>query len=140
VGFAGRQVSPLEKRYGSARLLIAMSLMPILGYALLAISSGWIVILFGLLFPLSRGITQILLKDAINWRTPGAIRATVLSLNSLLFRVGFAILGPLTGWTADHWGMSICLALLALVFALGWVLCMRPLLKEVGQIPRPDTV
>lgn len=139
VGFAGRQVSPLEKRYGSARLLIAMSLMPILGYALLAISSGWIVILFGLLFPLSRGITQILLKDAINWRTPGAIRATVLSLNSLLFRVGFAILGPLTGWTADHWGMSSCLALLALVFALGWVLCMRPLLKEVGQLPRPDT-
>lgn len=138
VGFAGRQVHPLEKRYGSARLLIAMSVMPIAGYVLLALSAGWWVVLMGLLFPLSRGITQILLKDAINWRTPSAIRATVLSLNSLLFRVGFALLGPLTGWTTDHWGLAPTLALLALIFSLGWLLCMSPLLKAVKEMPPPE--
>jgi MFS family permease len=135
VGLTGRQVNQLEKRLGSKQLLIGMSLMPIIGYLTLAISKGWIVVLLGLLFPLSRGITQILLKDAINWRTPSAIRATVLSLNSLLFRLGFAILGPITGWVSDYWGLHTSLALLALIFALAWLLCIPPLLKEVPQLP-----
>lgn len=137
VGFTGRQVSSWEKRLGSGALLIMLSTVPILGYALLALSSGGWVVLIGLLFPFSRGITQILLKDAINWRTPSAIRATVLSLNSLIFRLGFALLGPLTGWVTDTAGLRPALWMLALLFALAAVWVMRPLLKLVKELPAP---
>ncbi|MEZ0369170.1 MAG: MFS transporter [Candidatus Sericytochromatia bacterium] len=134
VGITGQQVQRLEKRYGSAVLLVILAVLPILGYAGLALASGWAIVAVGLLFQFSRGITQIILKDAINWRTPGSIRATVLSLMSLLFRVGFAILGPLTGWAIDHLGLSQTLWLLAAVFGLAYALVMLPLLKEVRLI------
>ncbi|PIQ25629.1 hypothetical protein COW36_21545 [bacterium (Candidatus Blackallbacteria) CG17_big_fil_post_rev_8_21_14_2_50_48_46] len=137
VGFTGRQVSSWEKRLGSGALLLALSSLPILGYALLALSSGGWVVLIGLFFPLSRGITQILLKDAINWRTPSAIRATVLSLNSLLFRLGFALLGPLTGWVTDTAGLRPTLWMLALLFGLAALWVLRPLLKLVKELPAP---
>src|SRR5262249_54945760 len=127
--------------YGSVPLLVTLGLTPILGYAGLALAQGWGIVLVGLCFPLSRGITQIILKDAINWRTQGAILATVLSLLSLLFRVGFAIIGPLTGWSIDHLGMRSSLWLLAAGFALAFAGLMLPLLREVRllQIGRPQT-
>ena len=140
VGLTGRQVVRLEKRHGSEILLISLGLLPIMGYALSALAHGWLLILAGCLFPISRGITQILLKDAINWRTPAAIRATVLSLNSLLFRLGFALLGPLTGWATDHLGLRITLWGLAGLFSLGFICALRPLLREVSALSRRSPV
>ncbi len=134
VGVTGQQASRLEKRFGSKAMLLSLALLPIFGYAALALSSGWWVVVFGMFFPISRGITQIILKDAINWRTPGSIRATVLSLNSLMFRLGFALLGPLTGWVTDHYGMRQSLWVLAVIFGLSFVLALMPLLREVRQI------
>lgn len=134
VGVTGQQASRLEKRFGSGAMLIALALLPVFGYAAMAVSSGWWVVVIGMLFPISRGITQIILKDAINWRTPGSIRATVLSLNSLLFRVGFAIIGPVTGWAADKLGLSISLWGLAALFGISFILFMLPLLREVKQL------
>lgn len=137
VGLTGQQVQKLEKRFGSAALLIVLALLPIAGYAGLALASGWLIVAVGLLFQFSRGITQIILRDAINWRTPGAIRATVLSLQSLLFRVGFAVIGPVMGWSIDHLGTGASLNGLAGLFALAFVLVMLPLLRQVKLIGRP---
>lgn len=139
VGLTGQQVQRLEKRFGSAALLIVLALLPIAGYAGLAVASGWLLIAVGLLFQFSRGITQIILRDAINWRTPGAIRATVLSLQSLLFRVGFAVIGPVMGWSIDHLGTRASLNGLAGLFALAFVLVMLPLLKQVRLLGRPES-
>lgn len=138
VGLTGKQVQRLEAKYGSAALLVALSLLSICGYAGLALASGWAIVAVGLLFQLSRGVTQIILKDAINWRTPGSIRATVLSLLSLLFRVSFAILGPIAGWSIDHLGLQETLWMLAGIFGLAYVCLMLPLLREVRLI-RPAT-
>lgn len=136
VGLSGQQAARLEKRYGSGAMLVALALLPILGYASIALAGGWIVVALGLLFPLSRGINQIILKDAINWRTPGSIRATVLSLSNLMFRLGFAMLGPLTGWLTDGFGYRASLSVMALVFGLSFVFFMLPLLREVKLISR----
>ncbi|MGV3524899.1 MAG: MFS transporter [Candidatus Sericytochromatia bacterium] len=139
VGLTGQQAARLEKRWGSAHLLVCLALLPIVGYVLVALSHGWRLVVFALVFPVSRGLTQIILKDAINWRTPGAMRATVLSLNSLFFRLGFALLGPLTGWMSDVWGTRSALWLLAGFFALGFVALLLPLLHEIKRVaPRAE--
>ena len=47
-----------------------------------------------------RGYATPVLKDLINQSCDSATRATVLSIRSLIYRLGFATLGPLIGWTA----------------------------------------
>lgn len=137
VGLTGQQVQRLEKRFGAPTLLIVLAWLAIAGYAGLALASGWLVVVVGLLFQLSRGITQILLRDAINWRTPGAIRATVLSLQSLMFRLSFAIVGPITGWSLDHFGTRVSLSGLALLFTAAFFGLMRPLLQQLAADSPP---
>lgn len=138
VGLTGKQASRLEKQYGSRNLLIVLAVLPIFGFAAMILAKGWWIVALGFLFPISRGLTQLILRDAINWRTPSHIRATVLSLLSLMFRVGFAILGPVTGWIMDHQGQSTTLVFLSLVFALAFVCLMLPLLKEVKELKQTE--
>lgn len=69
---------------------LLMAVAPIVGYLCLGIFGGIAAVGLGLLFQLSRGICQVLLRDALNWRTPAAFRATANSLQSFFFRLGLA--------------------------------------------------
>jgi MFS family permease len=53
------------------------------------------------LFYAVRGYATPVLKDLINQNCSSSTRATVLSIRSLIIRLGFAILGPLIGWVSD---------------------------------------
>lgn len=50
-------------------------------------------------------LTMPILKNHINEISPSEIRATVLSIRSLIIRLAFVILGPLLGWQADRAGL-----------------------------------
>lgn len=56
-----------------------------------------------------RGYATPVLKDLINENCDSATRATVLSIRSLIYRVGFATLGPLIGWVTAHSSLSTAL-------------------------------
>lgn len=56
-----------------------------------------------------RGYATPVLKDLINQNCDSANRATVLSIRSLIYRVGFATLGPLIGWIAGKSSLSTAL-------------------------------
>lgn len=56
-----------------------------------------------------RGYATPVLKDLINQNCDSANRATVLSIRSLIYRVGFATLGPFIGWTAGKSSLSTAL-------------------------------
>ena len=130
VGLVGKRVPHWEKKYGPKILLLALSLLPIMGFLGLAVFSGWLGVIAGLSFQVSRGITQVILKDALNWRTPSAFRATVNSISSLFFRLGFALLGPVVGWSIDLWGLSWAMWGLAVFFGLVFLIFMRPLIQD----------
>lgn len=134
VGLVGQQVYRWEHTYGSTVLLISLALLPVVGYGGMAVLTGWAGVAMGLLFCISRGITQIILRDALNRRTPGAYRATVLSMVNMGFRLSFAIIGPLTGWAIDHLGLEVTFQCLALVFLAMFVVTMWPLLRQVHEI------
>lgn len=140
VGLVGSQVSRLEKRWGSYPLLYALSLLPILGFVGMALLPGLWGLFIGLSFQISRGLTQVLLREAFNWRVPDSFRATANSLSSLFFRLGFTLLGPLMGWMIDAWSLRTALALMGLGFALLFVGVMLPLIKHLQstEFGQPD--
>jgi predicted MFS family arabinose efflux permease len=60
-----------------------------------------------------RGLQGPLLVAAIQADAPSADRAAVLSLNSLLFRLAFVLVGPALGASVDRFGMAPVLAVAA---------------------------
>ncbi|MCK5071811.1 MAG: MFS transporter [Bacteriovoracaceae bacterium] len=135
VGIVGKQVHYLEKKIGPIPLIVAVGLLPIAGYFGTAFLSGWMGIIFGFCFQISRGINQVILKDALNWRVPEMFRATANSLTSLFFRLGFFLVGPVVGYSIDKVGISTSLVYLGLVFLLLFIIFMLPLIKHVREIP-----
>ncbi len=64
------------------------------------------------LFYAVRGYATPVLKDLINQNCDSSTRATVLSIRSLIIRLGFALLGPSIGLLSDRFALSS-----ALIFA-----------------------
>lgn len=140
VGLVGKLVPQLEKRWGSITLLLALSLLTLLGFWGMALATGFWGIVLGLSFQVSRGITQVQLREAINWRTPTAFLATANSFASLAFRLGFALLGPLMGWLIDHSSLRSALAVMGALFALAFVVLMLPLIRQVSQLSEAQAI
>lgn len=137
-GLVGKRVHYLEKRWGPRVLLVAIGVLPVLGYLGMAFSLGWMGVALGFLFYISRGISQVLLRDAFNWRLPGEFRATANSIQSFCFRLGFGVFGPLVGYIIDHRGVDRALEALGAGFAILFVLTLVPLIRELGNQTIPD--
>lgn len=133
-GIVSKWVHFFEHKVGASALLITLSLLPVAGYLGIGYFSGLMGIVIGFLFQVSRGITQVLLKDALNWRTPSSYRATVNSIVSLFFRLGFCLIGPLTGLFIDTIGLSKSMYLLAAFFAIMFFLFTLPLSFRVKRM------
>jgi hypothetical protein len=57
------------------------------------------------------------------------MRASILSLHSLLFRLGYVVTGPLVGWVSDRQGLSTGFLVLAASFSLLLPLAGRSFLR-----------
>ena len=99
----------IEKLLGMRKTIFVIIFFIPAGYLLLSTT----LTIFGLfilfIFYLARGIATPVLKDYINKITPSDIRATVLSIRSLLIRVTFAIVGPAMGKVSDVYGIQSAL-------------------------------
>jgi MFS family permease len=134
VGIMGQLSGWLEQKLGAVPLIAALGLLPIVGYFGLAWFSSWLGVAFGLLFQLSRGITQVILREALNWRVPSEFRATANSLSSLFFRLGFAIIGPFVGYLIDKVGLSSTAMYLGYLFLVVFFLALIPLMNAVSRL------
>lgn len=128
----------LEKKKGAVYALCVIGALPVVAVFGMAWTSGWLGgwIGLGLGFALffCRGLYQVILVNALNRRIPGRFRATVNSLNSLLFRFGFIVTGPGLGFVADQYGLSAALSLIGLGSALAFLIVMRPLIRAVRAL------
>ncbi len=68
------------------------------------------------LFYFSRGIATPVLKDYINRITSSEMRATVLSIRSLIIRANFSILAPLFGYMTDRLSLSQAFVIIGAIF------------------------
>lgn len=132
-GIVSRQIPRMEGRWGTTPLLVWPAVLSIFGYFALTLTGGWWAVALGLAFPISRGISQVFLRDVLNWKIPSEFRATANSLSSLFFRLGFCLIGPLAGYSVDRWGLSVTFHWLGWLFVLMSVVCLLPLLRLMRQ-------
>jgi predicted MFS family arabinose efflux permease len=130
---SGKYAHSFENKIGSRKVLVLMSLMPIVAY----ITMGFLPGLFGLgatlLFYVSRGINMVVMKEAFNHRIPSKFRNTANSLISLFFRLSFFVVGPLVGYSIDRFGMHLTLQGIGFCFALLFIFLMLPFLKKIPK-------
>jgi MFS family permease len=125
---------PLEKRFGARAVLIAMGLLPVVGYFGMAGIGGALGIVLSFAFFMSRGLNQVIMSDALNRRTPSSFRATANSMVSFMFRGIYIVTGPLVGFLISWQGMDVTLAVLGLAVIMVIGLYLMPLLKAVDAL------
>jgi MFS family permease len=109
--------SKLERKMGKKITILSTSIIITGGFVAAGITEKVVFFLPVLgIFYMARGIATPVLKDYINQITPSDIRATVLSVRSLLIRAIFAVVAPLFGWMSDHLSLSQALWIIGLVF------------------------
>lgn len=123
----------LERRLGWRRLLALSALLPALGFLGMGLGSGITGVLFGLAFPLCRGISLVMFYDALNKRVDADFRATINSLVSLGMRAVFIFTGPLLGYLADARGINASLLALAALFVPAVALVLIPLARHIKR-------
>lgn len=133
IGIVGKQVHWLEHKFGATPILIAIAIFPLIGFFGMSLSTGLLGVFLGLSFQVCRGLTQVILRDALNWRIPSEFRATANSLSSLCMRGAFGAFGPLIGLSIDRFGIPLTLQYLGSFFILMTVLLLIPLVFEVKK-------
>ncbi|MAM69675.1 MAG: MFS transporter [Gammaproteobacteria bacterium] len=106
----------LEARFGWQKIFMFTALLPFAAYLIMALLGGPVGVLFGLAFPLCRGLNMVIFYDALNKRLDAEFRATVNSLVSLGMRSIFIVTGPVLGFVVDRYGVNLSLMVLAAWF------------------------
>jgi len=102
-------------------VLLGCSVLAGASYLALALGSSAVAVVFYLGFMTVRGLQGPLLAGALQADAPPEDRASVLSLNALLFRLAAAIVLPPVGALADRIGIEPTLGVLA---ALSLAVCL----------------
>jgi hypothetical protein len=97
--------------------LLGCCLLIAIGYAALGTTTSAAAVGFYLCFMTVRGLQAPLLINALQHDAPAEHRASVLSINALLFRLSFVLVGPPVGRLVDHVGLSAALLLLGIGFS-----------------------
>ncbi|OGQ80853.1 MAG: hypothetical protein A3F90_08180 [Deltaproteobacteria bacterium RIFCSPLOWO2_12_FULL_60_19] len=110
------------RAFGLKPTLLGCSVIAGVSYLGLAFSSSSLALVFYLGFMTVRGLQGPLLATVLQEATPSEDRASVLSLNALLFRLAAVVVLPPIGALGDYFGLEITLGLvgiLSLIAALG---------------------
>ncbi len=111
---ASFNASAIETAWGMRKTVLILVLSVVVAYILLgSISNIWGIGLIAIIY-MVRGLCSPLILNLINQQIPSNIRATVLSLNSFTFRLGFAIVAPIVGAITSSYSLSLGL------FVGGW--------------------
>jgi MFS family permease len=111
----------LAETLGVAPVLLGCSVLAGASYLALALGSSALAVVFYLGFMTVRGLQGPLLAAALQADAPPEDRASVLSLNALLFRLAAAVVLPPVGALADRIGIEPTLGVLA---ALSVAVCL----------------
>jgi MFS family permease len=113
--------------------LLLLSLIAI-GYTGLAFNQFIWGFAFYFLLTIMRGIQGPFLRLALQKQSERHERASILSLKSLTFRLGFVITAPLIGMMADRSGLSFCFTILLISQVLLVAVLIWPFIKNTKTV------
>lgn len=118
IGFFARWADHYERWLGKRGSLVSFTLIATVSY----LGLGWRISAFGFLFLLGlnfvRGAYTPIMRDYVNALIDSDIRATVLSVQSLVQRLLYIGAGPLIGFIVDTRGLSNALLFSGLFYGL----------------------
>ncbi len=116
VGFTTLMAYKIEKRLRPKATVWFTTIIISGGFILSGWLNSYFILLVLALFYFARGIASPVLKDYINRITTSDIRATVLSIRSLIIRSFFSVIGPLFGFLTDRLSLQQAFIIIGLVF------------------------
>ena len=107
--------SQIGKKWNSNRVF--PTLVALTGLALLLVFSGtpFAFLLVYLLTDTLYAVYQPIYFNDLQGYLPSGVRATMLSINSMLFSLSMIVIFPLTGWMIDRWGLVAVFLVLGLI-------------------------
>jgi MFS family permease len=123
----------VEERVGGIRYLALAPLLVVLGLSGLAGLPGlWS--LLGLVLSVFASVAvRPIIEGIILKHSPGLARATVLSINNLIFRLLMSVMEPSAGLVGDTFGLSYALWFMTAVVAVGMGLFLPGFLRRLNQ-------
>lgn len=132
VGIVSWNAAQIEKRFSQFGVVVLVCVFILLGYFGMVAYPTLFAVGFVMLIYVGRGLATPIFRNYINELTDSDIRATVLSIRSLLMRILFVVLGPLTGWVYDNYSFSHAIAASGLILLLGTVISTIVLIRKQG--------
>ena len=110
--------SQIGKKWNSNRVF--PTLVALTGLALLLVFFGtpFAFLLVYLLTDTLYAVYQPIYFNDLQGYLPSSVRATMLSINSMLFSLSMIVIFPLTGWLIDRWGLVAVFLVLGLILLL----------------------
>lgn len=130
---ASHHAHRLEAKIGKARALWLLPLPVLAGYLWLGFAPGLWALGGVYLVPLLRGLNAPILSQYIHQETFSDKRATVMSIQSWLFRLAYFALGPCIGWLAQHRGLPTAFLASAVLMAVLFAVFLPPLARKVRE-------
>jgi MFS family permease len=103
---------------GIRGMCILFIILIVTAYSGLGFTAGLGSFAFYYLLTAMRGLQGPMIRHRLQQASARRNRASIQSLHSLSFRVGFIVTGPLIGMIADSWGLDGAFLLLAVAFAI----------------------
>ena len=107
--------SQIGKKWNSNQVF--PRLVALTGLAMLLVFSGtpFAFLLVYLLTDTLYAVYQPIYFNDLQGYLPSSVRATMLSINSMLFSLSMIVIFPLTGWLIDRWGLVAVFLVLGLI-------------------------
>ncbi len=121
-----------EQLLGRGKFMASLITLGVVAYALLGTFSSIVMLPFILAFYFIRGVQMPIMRDYVNACIDSDVRATVLSVMSLLQRLLYVVLGPVIGLVVDRSGLSAALLFSGVVYGvLGGAVVLRMRMLKV---------
>ena len=129
--------SQIGKKWNSNRVF--PTLVALTGLALLLVFLGtpFAFLLVYLLTNTLYAVYQPIYFNDLQGYLPSSVRATMLSINSMLFSLSMIVIFPLTGWLIDRWGLVAVFLVLGLILLLIYPI-LRISLTRMGKLLNQD--
>ena len=129
--------SQIGKKWNSNRVF--PTLVALTGLSLLLVFSGtpFAFLLVYLLTNTLYAVYQPIYFNDLQGYLPSSVRATMLSINSMLFSLSMIVIFPLIGWLIDRWGLVAVFLVLGLILLLIYPILIISL-KRMGKLLNQD--